>query len=173
MQTRNKVFDDLSQLMTNAMGVAQGARSEAETAMKGMIDRWLADRDFVTREEFDAVRAMAQKAREENEALKARIDAMEKGGARSTRLAGRGCRKRCACRQLASPHAMNGRAGSDATRPFVRPAEVALSAAPTSCARLTRCSAPHCFHVASGGPRGQSDLRSASYPKVSAPTSSG
>ncbi|ETW11893.1 hypothetical protein ATO8_14542 [Roseivivax marinus] len=81
MQTRNKVFDDLSQLMTNAMGVAQGARSEAETAMKGMIDRWLADRDFVTREEFDAVRAMAQKAREENEALKARIDAMEKGGA--------------------------------------------------------------------------------------------
>ena len=77
MQTRNKVFDDLSQLMTNAMGVAQGAKEEAETAMKGMIDRWLADRDFVTREEFDAVRAMAQKAREENEALKARIEALE------------------------------------------------------------------------------------------------
>ncbi|ARE84130.1 Membrane fusogenic activity [Roseovarius sp. EC-HK134] len=77
MQTRNKVLDDLSQLMTNAMGVAQGARAEAETAMKSLIDRWLADRDFVTREEFDAVRAMAQKAREENEALKARIDAME------------------------------------------------------------------------------------------------
>ncbi len=64
--------------MTNAMGVAQGAREEAETAMKSMIDRWLADRDFVTREEFDAVRAMAQKAREENEALKARIEALEK-----------------------------------------------------------------------------------------------
>ncbi len=80
MQTRNKVFDDISQLMTNAMGVAQGAREEAETAMKSMIDRWLADRDFVTREEFDAVRAMAQKAREENEALKARLDALEKGG---------------------------------------------------------------------------------------------
>ncbi|KRS16655.1 MAG: accessory factor UbiK family protein [Roseovarius sp.] len=78
MQTRNKVFDDISQLMTNAMGVAQGAREEAETAMKSMIDRWLADRDFVTREEFDAVRAMAQKAREENEALKARIEALEK-----------------------------------------------------------------------------------------------
>ena len=77
MQTRNKVFDDISQLMTNAMGVAQGAREEAETAMKSMIDRWLADRDFVTREEFDAVRAMAQKAREENEALKARIEALE------------------------------------------------------------------------------------------------
>ncbi|MEL7257212.1 MAG: accessory factor UbiK family protein [Pseudomonadota bacterium] len=77
MQTRNKVFDDLSQLMTNAMGVAQGAKQEADTAMKSWIDRWLADRDFVTREEFDAVRAMAQKAREENEALKARIEALE------------------------------------------------------------------------------------------------
>ena len=77
MQTRNKVFDDLSQLMTNAMGVAQGARQEAETAMKSLIDRWLADRDFVTREEFHAVRAMAQKAREENEALKTRIAALE------------------------------------------------------------------------------------------------
>ncbi|MET4103815.1 BMFP domain-containing protein YqiC [Roseovarius sp. MBR-78] len=81
MQTRNKVLDDLSQLMTNAMGVAQGARTEAETAMKSLIDRWLADRDFVTREEFDAVRAMAQKAREENEALKARIEALEQRGA--------------------------------------------------------------------------------------------
>ncbi len=79
MQTRNKMFDDISQLMTNAMGVAQGARDEAETAMKGLMDRWLADRDFVTREEFDAVRAMAQKAREENEALKARLDALEAG----------------------------------------------------------------------------------------------
>ena len=79
MQTRNKVIDDLSQLFTNAMGVAQGARTEAETAMKSLMDRWLADRDFVTREEFDAVRAMAQKAREENEALKARIAALEGG----------------------------------------------------------------------------------------------
>lgn len=77
MQTRNKILDDISQLMTNAMGVAQGARDEAETAMKGMLDRWLADRDFVTREEFDAVRAMAQKAREENAALEARIAALE------------------------------------------------------------------------------------------------
>jgi BMFP domain-containing protein YqiC len=45
-----------------------------------MLDRWLSDRDFVTREEFDAVRAMAQKAREENNALKARLDALEKSG---------------------------------------------------------------------------------------------
>ena len=78
MQTRNKMMDDISQLMTNAMGVAQGAREEAENAMKSLMDRWLADRDFVTREEFDAVRAMAQKARKENEALSARLEALEK-----------------------------------------------------------------------------------------------
>jgi BMFP domain-containing protein YqiC len=80
MQTRNKIMEDISQLMTNAMGVAQGAKEEAETAMKSLLDRWLADRDFVTREEFDAVRAMAQKGREENEALKARIAALEAKG---------------------------------------------------------------------------------------------
>lgn len=77
MQSRNKFFDDMSQLMTNAMGVAQGAKTEAETAFKGMVDRWMADRNFVSRDEFDAVRAMAQKAREENEALAARIAALE------------------------------------------------------------------------------------------------
>lgn len=77
MQPANRFLDDLAKLMTNAMGVAQGARTEAETALKSLMDRWLADRDFVTREEFDAVRAMAQKAREENEALKARIAALE------------------------------------------------------------------------------------------------
>jgi len=77
MQTRNKMLDDISKLMTNAMGVAQGAKDEAENAMKSMMDRWLADRNFVTREEFDAVRLMAQKAREENAALRARLDALE------------------------------------------------------------------------------------------------
>jgi len=77
MQARGKIFDDISHLMTNAMGVAQGAKDEAETAMKSLLDRWLADRDFVTREEFDAVRAMAQKAREQNEALEARLDSLE------------------------------------------------------------------------------------------------
>lgn len=77
MQSQNKFFDDISKLMTNALGVAQGAKTEAETAMKSWMDRWLADRDFVTREEFDAVRAMAAKAREENEALRARIEALE------------------------------------------------------------------------------------------------
>jgi len=80
MQSKNKFMDDIGQMMTNAMGVAQGAKDEAETAMKGLVDRWLADRDFVTREEFDAVRAMAQKAREENDAMRTRLDAMEAAG---------------------------------------------------------------------------------------------
>ena len=77
MQSRNRIFDDMSQLMTNAMGVAQGAKDEAETALKSMLDRWLADRDFVSRDEFDAVREMAAKAREENATLLARIEALE------------------------------------------------------------------------------------------------
>lgn len=77
MQTSNKMFEDISRLMSNAMGVAQGARTEAETAMRGWIDRWMADRDFVSRDEFEAVRAMAVKAREENDELRARLDALE------------------------------------------------------------------------------------------------
>ena len=77
MQTRSKFFDDLSQLMTNAAGVAQGARSEAENAMRSMLERFLNDSNLVTREEFDAVREMAIKAREENEALSARIAELE------------------------------------------------------------------------------------------------
>ena len=72
----NRFFDDMSRLMTNAMGVAQGAKDEAETAFKGWIDRWLAERDFVTREEFEAVREMAIKARTENAELRALIGAM-------------------------------------------------------------------------------------------------
>ena len=77
MQSRNRVLDDMSKLMTNAMGVAQGARTEAETAVKSLMDRWLSEREFVSREEFEAVRLMAQKAREENETLKVRLDALE------------------------------------------------------------------------------------------------
>lgn len=85
MQSRNKFLDDMSQLMTNAMGVAQGAKTEAETAIKGVIDRWMADRDFVTREEFDAARMMATKAREENAALETRIAALEAALAKKTK----------------------------------------------------------------------------------------
>lgn len=84
MQTRSKFFDDLSQLMTNAAGMAQGVRDEAETAIRSGLERWLAESNLVTREEFDAVREMAIRAREENEALSARIAALE------AKLAGNG-----------------------------------------------------------------------------------
>jgi BMFP domain-containing protein YqiC len=77
MQTRDKFFDDIGQLMTNAAGMAQGMKTEAETAMKSWMERWLAESDLVTREEFDAVREMAVKAREENESLAARIAELE------------------------------------------------------------------------------------------------
>ena len=77
MQTRDKFFDDISQLMTNAAGMAQGMKTEAETAIKSWMERWLAESNMVTREEFDAVREMAVKAREENESLAARIAELE------------------------------------------------------------------------------------------------
>lgn len=79
MQGRNRFLDDISQLMTNAAGVAQGVKGEAETAVRQRIERLLNDMDLVTREEFEAVRAMAVKAREENEALMKRIEALESG----------------------------------------------------------------------------------------------
>ncbi|MEM6439406.1 MAG: accessory factor UbiK family protein [Pseudomonadota bacterium] len=77
MQSRSPFLDDLSKLMTSAAGVAQGARAEAETAFKGLFERWMADNNLVAREEFEAVREMAARAREENDALKARIEALE------------------------------------------------------------------------------------------------
>ena len=92
MTANNRFFDDLSKLMTNAMGVAQGAKDEAQTAFNGWIDRWLAERDFVTREEFEAVREMAIKARTENTELRARLDALEGKAQGRTRSRIRPCR---------------------------------------------------------------------------------
>ena len=78
MQFKNPFIDNLSKAMADAFGAAHSAKNEAENVLKTWLDGWLADRDFVTREEFDAVKAMAQKAREENENLKTRLDAIEK-----------------------------------------------------------------------------------------------
>ena len=77
MQSRNKILDDVGQLMTNAAGMAQGVRAEAETALRSQFERWMAENDMVTREEFDAVRDMAVKAREENETLSRRVAELE------------------------------------------------------------------------------------------------
>ncbi|MEM6488039.1 MAG: accessory factor UbiK family protein [Pseudomonadota bacterium] len=77
MDARSKLLDDLSQLMTNAAGIAQGAREEAEAAIRSSVDQWLRESSLVTQEEFETVREMAVKAREQNEALEARLAALE------------------------------------------------------------------------------------------------
>jgi BMFP domain-containing protein YqiC len=76
-QTNNRIFDELAKLMTDAAGAAQGMRREVETFMKTQGERVLREMDVVTREEFEATKAMAAKARDENEALRARIEALE------------------------------------------------------------------------------------------------
>lgn len=76
-QTTNKLFDDFAKLMTEAAGAAEGVRRETETVIKGQAEKFLRDMNVVTREDFEAVREMAQKARQENEALAARIAALE------------------------------------------------------------------------------------------------
>ena len=72
-QTSGRLFDDLSRLITDAAGLAEGARREVETIVRAQFERLLAGMDVVTREEFEAVKDMAAKARSENEALAARI----------------------------------------------------------------------------------------------------
>lgn len=76
--TENRFLDDIAKLVTNAAGAAQGVRQEVETLIRGQAERMVADLDLVPREEFDAVKAMASLARSENEALKARVAALEK-----------------------------------------------------------------------------------------------
>ncbi|MBV9750982.1 MAG: accessory factor UbiK family protein, partial [Hyphomicrobiales bacterium] len=74
---QNRFFDDLAKLMQNAAGMADGARREVEDFFKARMERLLAGMDLVSREEFEAVREMAVKAREENERLSARIAVLE------------------------------------------------------------------------------------------------
>ena len=73
----NRILDDFAKLMTDAAGAAQSVRKEVETAFHAQAERWLNSMDLVKREEFEAVREMAVKAREENDALTARLDALE------------------------------------------------------------------------------------------------
>ena len=76
-QTTNRFFDEMARLMNDAAGVASGVRREVETVFRNQADRVLRDLDVVKREEFEAVKEMARLAREENEALKARVAALE------------------------------------------------------------------------------------------------
>jgi BMFP domain-containing protein YqiC len=76
-QSSNRILDEFAKLMTDAAGAAQGFRREIETVVRGQAERLLRDMDIVQREEFEAVKAMAEKARNENEALSARVAALE------------------------------------------------------------------------------------------------
>ena len=76
-QTNNRLLDDLARVMTDAAGAAQGLKREAESVFRNRAERVLRDLDVVQREEFEAVKAMAERARTENERLEARIAALE------------------------------------------------------------------------------------------------
>lgn len=77
-QSNNRVFDEFAKLMTDAAGVAQGVRKEVETAFRSQAERFLADMDVVSRDEFEAVKEMAVRAREDADKLEQRIAALEK-----------------------------------------------------------------------------------------------
>lgn len=77
MQTENRFLDGMARFFTNAAGAANAFKSEMETLIKARMEKMVATLDFVPREEFDAVKAMAAKARSENEKLSARIAALE------------------------------------------------------------------------------------------------
>ena len=76
-QIKSQFFDELANIMTNAAGAAQGVSKEIETLFRSQGEKMLHEMDLVTREEFDVVKEMAARAREENEDLKARIEALE------------------------------------------------------------------------------------------------
>ena len=85
MQTQNRLLDDLARVATGALGAFSGMRDEVETRMKEQFERVLGRMNLVTREEYDAVKAMAAKARTAQEALEKRVAALEAklGGAKS------------------------------------------------------------------------------------------
>ena len=76
-QTSNRFFDEIGRLMNDAAGAAQGVKREVDTVVRNQAERILRDLDLVKREEFEAVREMAIKARDENDALLKRIEALE------------------------------------------------------------------------------------------------
>lgn len=76
-QTSNRFFDEMARLVNDATGAAQGVKREIDTVIKHQAEKFLNDMDLVKREEFEAVKEMARLAREENDTLKARLDALE------------------------------------------------------------------------------------------------
>jgi BMFP domain-containing protein YqiC len=88
MQTENPVFDSMARFFTNAAGAAQAFGAEVETMIKGRFERFVADMDFVPRDEFEAVKAMAAKARDQSDRLEKRVAALEELLASSSEAVG-------------------------------------------------------------------------------------
>ncbi|WP_394688284.1 accessory factor UbiK family protein [Hoeflea sp.] len=105
----NRILDELAKLMTDAAGAAQGVRREAETAIQAQLERLINSMDLVKREEFEAVREMAIKAREENDALAARLAVLEE------KLASKPVEKTASKTQSAAKPAATKRAASKKT----------------------------------------------------------
>ncbi len=100
MQTSNRILDDLARVAGGALGTLNGVRAEIESLVRQRLERAMATMDLVPREEFEAVKAMAAKAREENEALARRIAALE---AAAKPAASRAAAKRAPSRKAATP----------------------------------------------------------------------
>lgn len=79
MPPSNRLFDDLARLVTDAAGAAQGVRREAETVVKAQAERLIRDLDIASREELDVLRDLVTALRAQNEALAARVSALEAG----------------------------------------------------------------------------------------------
>jgi BMFP domain-containing protein YqiC len=77
MQSQNRIFDDLAQMMNGVAGTMAGMGREAESSMREKMREWVGGMDFVSRDEFEAVKAMAVAARDENDVLRKRIEALE------------------------------------------------------------------------------------------------
>jgi BMFP domain-containing protein YqiC len=77
MQTDNRLFDDIARAANGALGALGGLKAELDQQVRAMVERVLRNQDLVTREEFEAVKEMAARAREENEALRARLEQLE------------------------------------------------------------------------------------------------
>ncbi len=78
MQSQNKIFDDVAKVAASAAGALNSVKGEMEDGFKAWLERQLAGMDLVTREEFDVVKEMVAKAREENDALRAEIEKLNK-----------------------------------------------------------------------------------------------
>jgi BMFP domain-containing protein YqiC len=87
MQADNKIFDDFVKFVNGAAGTLAGMGREAEGSARAKAKEWIGGLDFVSRDEFEAVKAMAAAARDDADALRARLDALEKAAARSKKSA--------------------------------------------------------------------------------------